>query len=92
MLRVPAAPLRCVSRWTARTTSSNAAAAVAAAELAGVDPRDAAEALATFRGVHRRFELRGRIRGATFFDDYGHTPTEMAVTIDVAPAAVARAD
>ena len=31
--------------------------------------------------MHRRFELRGEARGAAFFDDYGHTPTEMAVTL-----------
>jgi UDP-N-acetylmuramate--alanine ligase len=59
----------------------NAAAAVATAELAGVDPIGAAEALGSFRGVHRRFEVRGAARGAVFIDDYGHTPTEMAVTI-----------
>lgn len=62
----------------------NAAAAIAVARLAGVDPRVAAEGLATFEGVHRRFELRGRIRGADFYDDYGHTPEEMAVTIATA--------
>jgi UDP-N-acetylmuramate--alanine ligase len=62
----------------------NAAAAVAIARLAGVAPDVAAAALATFDGVHRRFELRGEARGARFFDDYGHTPTEMAVTIDTA--------
>jgi UDP-N-acetylmuramate--alanine ligase len=34
--------------------------------------------------VHRRFEQRGSARGAEFFDDYGHTPAEMRVTIDTA--------
>jgi UDP-N-acetylmuramate--alanine ligase len=34
--------------------------------------------------VHRRFEFRGRARGADFYDDYGHTPTEMAVTLATA--------
>src|SRR5581483_486152 len=63
---------------------SNAAAAIAAAQLVGVPPRLAAEALAGFRGVHRRFELRGRVRGAEFYDDYGHVPAELAVTLDVA--------
>jgi UDP-N-acetylmuramate--alanine ligase len=62
----------------------NAAAAIAVARLCGVDPADAAASLASFRGVHRRFELRGRARGADFIDDYGHTPTEMRVTIDTA--------
>jgi UDP-N-acetylmuramate--alanine ligase len=62
----------------------NAAAAVAAARLVGVPVDVAAEALADFRGVHRRFELRGTARGARFYDDYGHVPTELAVTLDVA--------
>jgi UDP-N-acetylmuramate--alanine ligase len=62
----------------------NAAAAVAVARLVGVDPADAAAALAGFAGVHRRFELRGVVRGAEFFDDYGHNPTEMAVTLQTA--------
>jgi UDP-N-acetylmuramate--alanine ligase len=62
----------------------NAAAAVAAAATLGLDPRAACEALAAFSGVHRRFELRGSARGADFYDDYGHNPTEMAVTLQTA--------
>jgi UDP-N-acetylmuramate--alanine ligase len=62
----------------------NAAAAVAVAIVLGVDAGDAAAALAEFRGVHRRFELRGTVRGASIYDDYGHVPTELAVTLDVA--------
>jgi UDP-N-acetylmuramate--alanine ligase len=63
---------------------SNATAVMATAALLGVGVSDAAEALAGFTGVHRRFELRGRARGADFFDDYGHVPTELTVTLDVA--------
>jgi UDP-N-acetylmuramate--alanine ligase len=62
----------------------NAAAAVAAAGLVGVPATMATAALAEFGGVHRRFELRGTTRGAEFYDDYGHVPTELAVTLDVA--------
>jgi len=62
----------------------NAAATIAAARAVGVEPAVAAEALGAFTGVHRRFELRGSARGADFFDDYGHVPTELAVTLDVA--------
>ena len=62
----------------------NAAATVAAAALVGVPPARAVEGLAGFRGVHRRFEHRGSVRGADFYDDYGHVPTELAVTLDVA--------
>ncbi|MGZ4149668.1 MAG: UDP-N-acetylmuramate--L-alanine ligase [Actinomycetota bacterium] len=62
----------------------NAAAAIATGELAGVAPAAAAEAVGTFGGVHRRFEFRGAVRGAEFFDDYGHNPTEMEVTVATA--------
>jgi UDP-N-acetylmuramate--alanine ligase len=62
----------------------NAAAAVAAARRVGVATSVAVEALGAFAGVHRRFERRGSARGADFYDDYGHVPTELAVTLDVA--------
>jgi UDP-N-acetylmuramate--alanine ligase len=42
----------------------NAAAAVLAARSVGADISVAPEALRAFTGVHRRFELRGRVRGA----------------------------
>jgi UDP-N-acetylmuramate--alanine ligase len=63
---------------------SNAAAAVAVAREVGVEAAVAVDALASFNGVHRRFERRGAVRGAEFFDDYGHVPTELSVTVDVA--------
>jgi UDP-N-acetylmuramate--alanine ligase len=62
----------------------NAAAAIATGIALGVDPGVAVESLRTFTGVHRRFERRGEARGATFYDDYGHVPAELAVTLDVA--------
>lgn len=62
----------------------NAAAAVAVARLVGVPIEGATDALASFQGVHRRFEHRGSARGAQFYDDYGHVPKELAVTLEVA--------
>jgi UDP-N-acetylmuramate--alanine ligase len=62
----------------------NAVAAIAVGRAVGVAPAVAAEALGEFSGVHRRFELRGTVRDASFYDDYGHVPTELAVTLDVA--------
>jgi UDP-N-acetylmuramate--alanine ligase len=62
----------------------NAAAAIAVAGRLGVSVELACDALARFAGVHRRFEARGRARGAEFYDDYGHVPTELAVTLEVA--------
>ncbi len=64
----------------------DAAAAVAAGGVVGVPADDAAHALASFDGVHRRFEHRGSARGAEFFDDYAHVPHELAVTLGVARA------
>jgi UDP-N-acetylmuramate--alanine ligase len=43
-----------------------------------------AEALATFRGVGRRFETRGDVGGVKVVDDYGHHPTEIAATLAAA--------
>lgn len=62
----------------------NAGAAVAVARIVGVPVERATEALATFRGVHRRFEHRGGARGVEFYDDYGHVPKELEVTLEVA--------
>jgi UDP-N-acetylmuramate--alanine ligase len=64
----------------------DATAAVAASGLVGVPADDAAHALASFDGVHRRFEHRGSVRGAEFYDDYAHVPHELAVTLGVARA------
>ncbi|MFN8586430.1 MAG: UDP-N-acetylmuramate--L-alanine ligase [Candidatus Eisenbacteria bacterium] len=43
-----------------------------------------AEALDGFRGVGRRFELRGEVNGVSVVDDYGHHPTEVAATLAAA--------
>lgn len=43
-----------------------------------------ARALRRFRGVDRRFQLRGRALGAMVVDDYGHHPTEIAATLAAA--------
>ena len=62
----------------------DATAATVAAAVVGVSFPTAAAALATFGGIHRRFEFRGSAGGADVYDDYGHIPTELAVTLDVA--------
>jgi UDP-N-acetylmuramate--alanine ligase len=59
----------------------NAECALAALELAGLARSDAAPALAEFAGVGRRLELRGVVRGAEIYDDYGHHPAEIAATL-----------
>ena len=44
--------------------------------------RESLAALATFRGVKRRLELRGTARGVAVYDDFAHHPTAIATTID----------
>ncbi|MFT4190584.1 MAG: UDP-N-acetylmuramate:L-alanyl-gamma-D-glutamyl-meso-diaminopimelate ligase, partial [Comamonas sp.] len=84
----PAARLR----WSlgGRHNQLNAVAAIAAAAHLGVDPAAAAQALAAFRNVRRRMEVRGTVeitrdgrRGpVTVYDDFAHHPTAIATTLD----------
>jgi len=62
----------------------NATAAVAIACQLGVSEDKIAEGLSHFRGVDRRFQLRGVMRGVTVVDDYGHHPTEIRATLAAA--------
>jgi UDP-N-acetylmuramate--alanine ligase len=62
----------------------NAMAAVTIAMELEVKPDTIREALATFSGVDRRFQVRGKERGITVVDDYGHHPTEVRATLDSA--------
>src|SRR5271166_4720939 len=62
----------------------NATAAVAIAHQLGMDAEKIALGLCHFRGVDRRFQLRGSARGVTVVDDYGHHPTEIRATLAAA--------
>jgi UDP-N-acetylmuramate--alanine ligase len=62
----------------------NAAAALAALELAGVGGAEAREALAEFRGAGRRLEARGEAGGVRVLDDYAHHPAEISAALEAA--------
>jgi UDP-N-acetylmuramate--alanine ligase len=62
----------------------NAAAVIGVAALLGLALDEAADALASFSGVHRRYELLGTVDGATVVDDYAHHPTEVVATLRTA--------
>jgi len=62
----------------------NATAAVAIAHQLEVSGEKIAEGLNHFRGVDRRFQLRGEARGVAVVDDYGHHPTEIRATLAAA--------
>jgi UDP-N-acetylmuramate: L-alanyl-gamma-D-glutamyl-meso-diaminopimelate ligase len=60
---------------------SNALASIAAARHVGVLPEHAIAALAEFKGVKRRMQLRGEVRGVRVYDDFAHHPTAIATTL-----------
>jgi UDP-N-acetylmuramate--alanine ligase len=59
----------------------NAAAALAALELAGVSRADVERALVEFRGAGRRLEPKGEARGVAVLDSYAHHPAELAADL-----------
>jgi len=62
----------------------NATAAVAIATQLEMKPETIALGLQSFRGVDRRFQIKGCERGVTVVDDYGHHPTEIRATLQAA--------
>ena len=67
---------------TGRHSICNALAAIAAARHVGVPPAVSIEALAGFRNVKRRMELRGEVDGVEVYDDFAHHPTAIATTLN----------
>jgi UDP-N-acetylmuramate--alanine ligase len=59
----------------------NAAAALAALELAGVPRKDAEAAIVEFRGAGRRLEPKGEAGGVAVLDSYAHHPAELAADL-----------
>jgi UDP-N-acetylmuramate--alanine ligase len=62
----------------------NAVAAVAVGLYLNVPIELIRNGLEHFRGVARRFEVKGAPGGVTLIDDYGHHPTEIRATLDAA--------
>src|SRR5205085_11588723 len=62
----------------------NATAAIAVGVGLDVPVPQIQEALENFRGVDRRFQVRGKVAGVTVIDDYGHHPTEIRATLAAA--------
>jgi UDP-N-acetylmuramate--alanine ligase len=62
----------------------NATAAVAVGMVLDITPDQIRSGLDQFRGVDRRFQIRGQASGVTVIDDYGHHPTEIRATLAAA--------
>ena len=62
----------------------NSLAVCAVCDLFEIAPTIIADGIKTFTGVHRRFEKKGMVNGATVIDDYAHHPTEIIATLKAA--------
>jgi UDP-N-acetylmuramate: L-alanyl-gamma-D-glutamyl-meso-diaminopimelate ligase len=69
---------------TGRHNVLNALAAIAVAHGRGISAEQIAEALATFRSVKRRMDVKGEINGILVVDDFAHHPTAVTATINAA--------
>ena len=65
---------------------SNSLSALSAADLCGIGLEEAALSLGRFKGVDRRFQVLGKIKGVTVIDDYAHHPDEISATLSAAKA------
>lgn len=63
---------------------SNALLAFTVGHHFSIAPDLLVSALAQFVGTWRRFEYKGTLNGAPFYDDYGHHPTEISTTLAAA--------
>ncbi len=73
-------------RLTGQHNVHNALATLSVALELGVPFAEAAQALDTFLGIERRFEIKGDVAGVRIVDDYGHHPAEIRATLAAARA------
>jgi len=69
---------------TGRHNVLNAMAALIVAQGRGIGAEEIAKALATFRSVKRRMDVKGEIGGVLVVDDFAHHPTAVKATIEAA--------
>jgi UDP-N-acetylmuramate--alanine ligase len=68
-------------RVPGRHLGLNSAAAVLTTLKLGVPLESIVEALGTFQGVRRRFELKGTVDGVRVYDEYAYHPTSMTAAL-----------
>jgi len=71
---------------TGRHNVLNALAAIALAHGRGIRRQAIEQALASFRSVRRRMEIKGEAHGVLVVDDFAHHPTAIRATIEAARA------
>ena len=75
-------------RIPGRHNAINAAGAFAVLVGLGFEPAASLDAISTFGGTERRFELHGTVGGVSVYDDYAHHPTEVAAALSAARSVV----
>lgn len=58
----------------------NSLGCIALCDSYGISSKDIKNGLSKFAGTGRRFEFKGKVNGASIYDDYGHHPTEIIAT------------
>jgi UDP-N-acetylmuramate: L-alanyl-gamma-D-glutamyl-meso-diaminopimelate ligase len=69
-------------RLPGRHNVINALLAIAAADLLGVPPEASVQAASLFRGVKRRLQCLGTVKGVTIYDDFAHHPTAISLVLN----------
>lgn len=62
----------------------NSLAAIATSYVLGVSTDKMIDNIKVYRGIHRRFEVLGSVKGARVIDDYAHHPAEIRATLEAA--------
>jgi UDP-N-acetylmuramate--alanine ligase len=62
----------------------NALASIAVSLILNISTENIKSALESFKGTHRRFEIKSKKNGITVVDDYAHHPTEIRATLNTA--------
>ncbi len=60
----------------------NALAAITTAYVLGISVKEIQKNITRFKGIHRRFDVLGKAKGATIIDDYAHHPAEIKATLE----------
>lgn len=60
----------------------NALMAMTVAQILGANKIKVKKAMTEFKGTMRRFEKKGNVKGADWYDDYAHTPEEIQATLE----------
>ena len=76
-----AGPIAARLATAGRHNAANALGVAGASMAVGLDPGAIVTGLAGFRGVGRRLERKGEVRGVVVYDDYGHHPTAIRETL-----------